>query len=158
MERNVEFQNTHIVLFKSPRDVLQINTFSQQLGLGSQLKEWYHDATCIPFGHLLIDLTPITVPKKNKMEQKREKEEIVLKDFDSIYSAVNAKLETSSNKHLLDLILNSPRIRLSQSKNIILDNRDTKEPIVDFVCALKRKNTDFTDIYFIILKATENST
>ena len=39
--------------------------------------------------------------------------------------------------------MNSPRIRLSQSENIIIDNRDTKESIVDFVCALKRKNTDF---------------
>ena len=59
--RDVESQNTHIVLFKSPRDVLQINTLSQQLGLGSQLKEWYQDATTTPYGHLLIDLTPKTV-------------------------------------------------------------------------------------------------
>ena len=59
--RGVELQNTHIVLFKSPRDVLQINTLSQQLGLGSQLKEWYQDATSTPYGHLLVDLTPKTV-------------------------------------------------------------------------------------------------
>ena len=59
--RDVELQNTHIVLFKSPRDVLRINTLSQQLGLGSQLKEWYQDATSVPYGHLLIDLTPKTV-------------------------------------------------------------------------------------------------
>ena len=59
--RDVELQNTHKVLFKSPRDVLQINTLSQQLGLGSQLKEWYQDATSTPYGHLLIDLTPKTV-------------------------------------------------------------------------------------------------
>ena len=32
--RNVELQNTHIVLFKSPRDVHQIDTLSVQLGLG----------------------------------------------------------------------------------------------------------------------------
>ena len=65
--RDVELQNTHIVLFKSPRDVLQINTLSQQLCLGSQLKDatsqhqWYQDATSVPYGHLLIDLTPKTV-------------------------------------------------------------------------------------------------
>ena len=64
-------------------------------------------------------------------------------------------MKTSNNKHLIDLNLNSPRIKLSQSENIILDNRDTKESIVDFVCALKRKNTDFTDIYFTILEATQ---
>ena len=33
LERDIELQNTHIDLFKSPRDVLQINTLSQQLGL-----------------------------------------------------------------------------------------------------------------------------
>ena len=59
--RDVELQNTHIVLLKSPRVVLQINTLSQQLGLGSQLKEWYLDARSPPYGLLLIDLTPKTV-------------------------------------------------------------------------------------------------
>ena len=35
--RDVELQNTHIVLFKSPRDVMQVTTLSTQLGLGSEL-------------------------------------------------------------------------------------------------------------------------
>ena len=39
--RDVELQNTHIVLFKSPRDVLQVTTLSTQLGLGSGLVDWY---------------------------------------------------------------------------------------------------------------------
>ena len=78
------------------------------------------------------------------MEQKQEKEEIVPKNFDSVYSAVNARLKTSKNKHIIDLTLNSPRIKLSHSDNIILDNRDTKESIVDFVCALKRKKKRFS--------------
>ena len=56
--RDIELKNTHIVLFKSPRDVLQKNTLSQQLGLGSQLKDWYTKATSIPYVHLIIDLTP----------------------------------------------------------------------------------------------------
>ena len=89
------------------------------------------------------------------MEQKQAKEEIVPKNFDSVHSAVNARWKTSNNKHIIDLILNSPRIKLSQSHNIILDNRGTKESIVDFVCALKRKSTDFPDIYFTILEATQ---
>ena len=58
--RNVELQNTHIVLFKSPRDVMQVTTLSTQLGLGSELVDWYRDATSVPFGHLLIDLSPRT--------------------------------------------------------------------------------------------------
>ena len=95
-----------------------------------------------------------TLPRKQKLEQKQEKEEILPKNFDSVYSAVNARLITSNNKHIIDLILNSPRVKISQSDNIILDNRDTKESIVDFVCALKQKNIDFPDIYFTILEAT----
>ena len=58
--RDVELQNTHIVLFKSPRDVIQVTTLSTQLGLGSELVDWYRDATSVPFGHLLIDLSPRT--------------------------------------------------------------------------------------------------
>ena len=33
LERDVELQNTHIVLFKSPRDVMQVTTLSTQLDL-----------------------------------------------------------------------------------------------------------------------------
>ena len=58
--RDVELQNTHIVLFKSPRDVLQVTTLSTQLGLGSELVDWYRDATSVPFGHMLVDLSPRT--------------------------------------------------------------------------------------------------
>ena len=58
--RNVELQNTHIVLFKSPRDVMQVTTLSTQLGLGSKLVDWYRNATSVRFGHLLIDLSPRT--------------------------------------------------------------------------------------------------
>ena len=96
-----------------------------------------------------------TLPRKQKLEQKQEKEEIVPKNFDSVYSAVNARLKTSNNKHNIGLILDSLRIKLSQSDNIILENRDTKDSIVDFVCALKQKNNDFPDIYFTISKATQ---
>ena len=52
LRRDVELQNTHIVLFKSPRDVMRVTTLSTQLNLGSQLVDWYRDATSVPFGHL----------------------------------------------------------------------------------------------------------
>ena len=83
------------------------------------------------------------------------KEENVPKNLFSICSSVNARLKTSNNKHLFDLIFNYPIIKQSQSENIIIDNRDTKESIVDFVCALKRKNIDFVDIHFILLELTQ---
>ena len=46
--RDVELQNTHIVLVKSPRDVIQVTTLGTQLGLGSELVDWYRDATSVP--------------------------------------------------------------------------------------------------------------
>ena len=58
--RDVELQNTNIVLFKSLRDVIQVTTLSTQLGLGSELVDWYRDATSVPFGHLLTGLSPRT--------------------------------------------------------------------------------------------------
>ena len=39
---------------------MQITTLSTQLGLGSELVDWYRDAKSVPFGHLLIDLSPRT--------------------------------------------------------------------------------------------------
>ena len=39
--RDVELQNTHIVLFKSTRVVMQVTTLGTQLGLGSELVDWY---------------------------------------------------------------------------------------------------------------------
>ena len=58
--RDVELQNNHNVLFKSYRDVMQVTTLSTQLGLGSELVVRYRDATSVPFGHLVIDLSPRT--------------------------------------------------------------------------------------------------
>ena len=58
--RDVELQNTHIVLFKCPSDVMQVTTLSTQLRLGFELVDWYRDATSVPCVHILIDLSPRT--------------------------------------------------------------------------------------------------
>ena len=58
--RDVELQNTHLFLFKSTRDVMPVTTLSTQLRLGSELVDWCRDATSVPFGHLLIHLSPRT--------------------------------------------------------------------------------------------------
>ena len=39
---------------------MQVTNQSTQLGLGSEIVDWYRDATSVPFGHLLIDLSPRT--------------------------------------------------------------------------------------------------
>ena len=60
LEIDVEVQNTHNNLFTSFRDVMQVNTLSELLSLRSKLVDRYRDATSVPFGHLLIDLSPRT--------------------------------------------------------------------------------------------------
>ena len=39
--RDVELQNTHTVLFKSPGDIMQVTILTAQLGLASELVDWY---------------------------------------------------------------------------------------------------------------------
>ena len=39
---------------------MQVTTLGAQLGLGSELVDWYRDAASAPFGHWLIDLPPRT--------------------------------------------------------------------------------------------------
>ena len=58
--RDVELQNTHIIFFESPHDVMQVSSLSAPLGLGSQLVDWYWIATSVPYRLLLIDLSPRT--------------------------------------------------------------------------------------------------
>ena len=58
--RDVELQDTENVLFKCPRDVMQVSTLGAQMGHGSELVDWYRDATSVPYSHLLIDLPPRT--------------------------------------------------------------------------------------------------
>ena len=60
IRNDVELQNMHIVLFKSRRDVMQVSTLCSQLGLGSELVDWYRGATPVPYGHLFVDLSPRT--------------------------------------------------------------------------------------------------
>ena len=39
---------------------MQVTKLSTQLGLGLGLVDWHRDATSVPFGHLLIDLSSRT--------------------------------------------------------------------------------------------------
>ena len=97
--RDVELPNTHIVLFKSPRDVMQVTKLSTQLSLGSEVLDWYRITTSVPFGHLMIDLSPPTddriryctnsgsVPSKfynpNRLKHLRSLDNEHTKSFDS---------------------------------------------------------------------------
>ena len=58
--RDVELHITHIVLFKSPHYVIQVSRVSGQLGLGSELVDWYREATLVPYGLLFTEMWPRT--------------------------------------------------------------------------------------------------
>ena len=53
--RDVEFQNTDIVLLNFLYGVMQVSTLSERLGIGSELVDSYRDAIYVPYGKLLID-------------------------------------------------------------------------------------------------------
>ena len=59
--RTIDLNTIHIILFKSPRDVQQVEFLGKQLNLNHFLKNCYEIATREKFGHLLIDLDPKTL-------------------------------------------------------------------------------------------------
>ena len=92
-----------------------------------------------------LSATKYASKKKTKIGTKaRKNRSLYQKIYDSIHSALNARLKTSNKKHLIDLALNSPLIKLSQSENIILDNRDASESMVDFVKLIMQLVNVFT--------------
>ena len=58
--RTIDLKTTHIILFKSPRDLQQIDHLGTQLKKVEFLRDCYNRATLEPYGHLLIDLDPKT--------------------------------------------------------------------------------------------------
>lgn len=60
--RTISLNAHYMVLFKSPRDVMQVEHLARQMYPGNTkyMREAYSDATCKPFTYLLIDLRPET--------------------------------------------------------------------------------------------------
>ena len=58
--RTIDLNTTHIILFKSPRDIQQVAFLGKLLNLLHFLRDSYRKATENMFGHLLIDLDPKT--------------------------------------------------------------------------------------------------
>ena len=59
--RTNDLNTTHIISFKSLRDIQQIEYLGKQLNCLQLIKEAYKLATTEPFGHLMIDLDPKTI-------------------------------------------------------------------------------------------------
>ena len=55
---DVELQNTHILLFKSHVDLIQVGTLGAQLDLGLEQVDWHRDATSVPYGNFLVEVLP----------------------------------------------------------------------------------------------------
>ena len=73
--------------------------------------------------------------------------------IDSLKKEINKKLFSKVDP-LIDKILSCSRIKLSNSRTIILDGVDTGVLISDFTLHLRRKNAELPDIYFTLLEKT----
>ena len=63
--RTVSLNSHYIILFKNPRDRLQISTLARQMypGQSQFLVEAFQDATKEAYGYIIIDLKPTTIDK-----------------------------------------------------------------------------------------------
>ena len=57
--RTIDLNTSHIILFKSPRDVQQLDLLGIQLNVSKFLRSFYELATRDSFGHLVINLDPV---------------------------------------------------------------------------------------------------
>lgn len=71
---------------------------------------------------------------------------------DLLKKDINKKLFAKADS-LVDKLLSSPRIKLSNSNILLLDGRDTGVSLTDFAQTLRRKNAEVPDIYFTLLDA-----
>ena len=60
MSRTIDSNTTYVILFKSPRELQQIDHFGRQLKHLDFIREAYQRVTTRPFGHLHIDFDPKT--------------------------------------------------------------------------------------------------
>ena len=68
MNRTISLNTHYMVLFKNPRDKLQITTLARQMYPNStgKLMHYYEQATAKPYGYLLLDLKQET-PEEKRM-------------------------------------------------------------------------------------------
>ena len=90
------------------------------------------------------------VTKQELPQYKPEKTPTYHKD--TLKKEFNQQLSTNASP-LLNKILKSPRIKLSNSNTLILDGIETGVLLKDFAQRLKRKNVAIPDIYFTLLDA-----
>lgn len=67
--RTISLNLHYIIATKSNRDISQISVLARQTGLRKTLQQAYSDATSIPFGYLLIDLSPWPIENEGQQLQ-----------------------------------------------------------------------------------------
>ena len=105
-------------------------------------------------------LVPASVYNKSLITQSVTKQELPkyqpsqnpTYQIDSLKKEINKKLFSKADS-LIDKILSSPRIKLSNSQTSILDGVETGFFLSEFAQKLRRKNADVPDIYFTLIDA-----
>ena len=100
-------------------------------------------------------LVPASVYNKSLITQSVTKQELPkyqpsqksTYQIDSLKKEINRKLISKADS-LVDKILSCPRIKLSDSKTLIVEDVETGIFLSDFAQKLRRKNSDVPDIYF----------
>lgn len=61
-QRDISLNSHYIVVYKNPRDRVQFSTLARQIAPQSlaYMKEIFEDATSVPYGYLVMDLTQTT--------------------------------------------------------------------------------------------------
>ena len=94
---------------------------------------------------------PTIVTKQKLSKYKLEQTPTYHKD--TLKNEINQQLSTSASP-LVNKILQSPRIRLSNSNTLVLDGIETGVLLKEFAQRLKHKNVTIPDICFTLLVAT----
>ena len=109
-------------------------------------------------------LVPASVYNKSLLTQSVTKQELPKYQpsqnptyrIDSLKKEINKKLFSKADP-LVDKILFSPRIKLSNSRTLVLDGVETGIFLSDFTQQLRRKNAYIPGIYFTLLDAADIS-
>ena len=56
--RSINLNTHYMVLMRNPRDTSQISVLAKQTGLGKNLVQAYKECTSVPYGYLVLDLSP----------------------------------------------------------------------------------------------------
>ena len=104
----------------------------------------------VPVSVYTTSSNPIIVTKQEPTKYKTEQTPTYHKD--TLKKENNQQLSTSASL-LVNKILESPRIKLSNSNTLILDGKETGVLFEKFCTAFESKNVPIPDIYFTLFDA-----